>query len=217
MTEQANAGDWSAVLGTAVLATVDATAQRRGVKQRPTEQVAERLGAAAIRLFSERGFDQVTVAEIAAAAGLTSRTFFRYYPTKETVVVDIADRTNDRLVQLIQTVAPGARAAEVIRAALVQWFAEYDELFRAVSRLSATSKSLLAALVLRTAVWEAHLAEALQRRYPDLETADARVWGTIAYGLLRLAQWTADSRGTALDGSAGEVVDRFAALIAAER
>jgi AcrR family transcriptional regulator len=217
VTGQAESADWSTVLGTAVLAGVDATAQRRGAKLRPTEQMAERLGAAAIRLFSERGFDQVTVADVAAVAGVTRRTFFRYYPTKETVVIDIADRTSDRLTQLIRTVRPGAGAIEVVREALVQWFAEYDELFRAISRLTAASPSLQSALLLRSAVWEEHLAEALRIRYPDLDRSDARVWGATSYALLRLAESLATSRGTALDGAAREVVDRFARLIAAER
>jgi AcrR family transcriptional regulator len=46
----------------------------------------ERLVAAAIQLFSERGFDDTTVAEIADRAGLTKSTFFRYFPDKRDVL-----------------------------------------------------------------------------------------------------------------------------------
>ena len=47
-----------------------------------------RLQREALRLFADRGYDETTVADIAAAAGVTQMTFFRYFPAKELVVVD---------------------------------------------------------------------------------------------------------------------------------
>lgn len=53
-----------------------------------TSGTAATLQRHALRLFAERGFDAVTVEEVAAAAGFSHMTFFRHFPTKEAVVLD---------------------------------------------------------------------------------------------------------------------------------
>jgi len=50
--------------------------------------VRARLQRTALELFRERGYDQTTAAEIAARAGVTERTFFRYFPDKREVLFD---------------------------------------------------------------------------------------------------------------------------------
>lgn len=52
------------------------------------EETRKRLQEEALRLFTESGFDNVTVAEVARAAGVSHMTFFRHFPTKESVVLD---------------------------------------------------------------------------------------------------------------------------------
>jgi AcrR family transcriptional regulator len=52
------------------------------------EDVRARLQDAALELFRERGYDRTTAAEIAARAGVTERTFFRYFPDKREVLFE---------------------------------------------------------------------------------------------------------------------------------
>ena len=54
------------------------------IRQRRREFTADEIERVAIELFAVRGFDTVTVDEIAEAAGISARTFFRYFPTKRT-------------------------------------------------------------------------------------------------------------------------------------
>jgi len=55
---------------------------------RSGKEARERLVRSALELFSERGFDDVTAAEIAARAGVTERTYFRHFPDKREVLFD---------------------------------------------------------------------------------------------------------------------------------
>ena len=58
-----------------------------GLRERKRQQVHEAISSAAITLFLERGFDKVSVAEVAAAAGISKPTLFKYFPAKEDLVL----------------------------------------------------------------------------------------------------------------------------------
>lgn len=60
-----------------------------------------RLQRAALELFNQRGYDGTTAAEIAARAGVTERTFFRYFPDKREVLFDGQDIMKTALVAVI--------------------------------------------------------------------------------------------------------------------
>ena len=59
-----------------------------GLRERKKLEVRERIAGAAFRLFSESGFDNVTVAEVAAAAETSVQTVFNYFPTKEDLLLN---------------------------------------------------------------------------------------------------------------------------------
>ena len=79
------------------------------------EPAAEaRLLDAALALFEERGYDQTTVAQIAERAGLTKRTFFRYFADKREVLFWGAERIEDLFTGAIQSAPPGAPALDAV-------------------------------------------------------------------------------------------------------
>lgn len=68
------------------------------LKARKQQVVRDALSEAAASLFQEHGFEAVTVEEIATKAGVSRRTFFRYYASKEDVMVERLDRDGERLL-----------------------------------------------------------------------------------------------------------------------
>src|SRR3981081_1221455 len=77
-----------------------------------------RLEQAAMELYGERGFDQATVAEIAARAGLTERTFFRHYADKREVLFGGRELLAEFLVSAVVGAPGSAAPIDAIAAAL---------------------------------------------------------------------------------------------------
>ena len=77
-----------------------------------------RLAEAALELFAERGYEQTTVADIAERAGLTKRTFFRYYADKREVLFGAGTEFQDLIVEGATGAAPDAAPLDVVAAGL---------------------------------------------------------------------------------------------------
>lgn len=92
----------------------------RGVNEHKKQRTRARIAAAAIRLFTAYGFGQVTVAQIAAAAGVSSKTVYNYFPTKAHLVFDEHETALEGLVVAIRDRAPGKSALAAVRAVLAE-------------------------------------------------------------------------------------------------
>ncbi len=104
-----------------------------------------RLSAAAIALFDEQGYDETTVAEIAAAAGLTKRTFFRYFSDKREVLFNGSHELQDRWIGGIEAAPAGAGAMAAVGAGLdevADLFADRHPFARMRSRIVAANPEL---------------------------------------------------------------------------
>ncbi|MGC2240565.1 MAG: TetR family transcriptional regulator [Acidimicrobiia bacterium] len=117
------------------------------------EKTRQRLQDQAMRLFAEHGFDNVTVEEVATAAGVSHMTFFRYFPTKESVVLD--DPYDPVIGEAVRHQDAGLTALERVRRAILESWnalkAPDDETTRVRIRLAASNRSL------RARVWENNL------------------------------------------------------------
>src|SRR5690349_20544522 len=86
-----------------------------------------RLQEAALVLYGERGYEETTVAEIAERAGLTKRTFFRYFTDKREVLFWGAELLEQRMVAAIEAAPAPASPLAMIGAALDAAAARFEE------------------------------------------------------------------------------------------
>lgn len=78
-------------------------------------QTRARISELATRLFLERGFDSVTVAEVARVAGVSSVTVFKHFPRKEDLLLDRADDAVELLRSAVRDRSPGVDVLESLR------------------------------------------------------------------------------------------------------
>jgi AcrR family transcriptional regulator len=87
-----------------------------GLRERKKQETRQRISDAATALFVQRGFDHVTVTDIAAAADVSKVTVFNYFPRKEHMFFDRSDEASGLLADAVRGRAPGVPVASAIRA-----------------------------------------------------------------------------------------------------
>jgi len=128
---------------------------------RKRQLVRQEIARAAWLLFAERGYEDTTVAEIARAAGISRRSFFRYFSSKEDVVIGTSDAlAEDVLAAFARRPAaepPLVAIERALRPAIETRLADADE-SRAIISLLRESRTLRRALLERHARLEERLA-----------------------------------------------------------
>ncbi|MCC5578372.1 TetR family transcriptional regulator [Microtetraspora sp. AC03309] len=89
-----------------------------GLRERKKRQTRQRIAGVAIGLFVRRGFDQVTIAEVAAAAEVSVNTVYNYFQSKEDLVLPPDQASPDRLADIVRHRRPGESAARAMLAHL---------------------------------------------------------------------------------------------------
>lgn len=91
-------------------------AKNEGLRERKKRATHDAIAATARRLFARRGFDAVTVAEVAAAANVSEKTVFNHFATKEDLVFAGGEARLAQLQAAIEQRAPGTSVLDVFRA-----------------------------------------------------------------------------------------------------
>lgn len=140
------------------------TSPRRG---RPRGTSARTLEVIALRLFTEKGFHETTVDEIAAAAGVSRRTFFRYYDAKSKVLWNEFDREVDTIRAMLADAPEDLPVMDAVRRAVIaanHYGAEDVAELRMRMHLISTVPELAASATIHYDAWERAVAGFVARR-----------------------------------------------------
>jgi AcrR family transcriptional regulator len=171
-----------------------------------------------MELYVERGFDQTTVAEIAERAGVTARTFFRYFADKREVLFAGSESLQEGLVAALEDAPQSASPMAAVWAALAAAAAMLGERHE-YSRLRQTVITANAELqereLIKMAALSAALADGLRRR--GVRDTDASLAAEVGIAVLRVAfeRWVSGPRTRKLSQTMRESFDQAKALASA--
>ena len=160
--------------------------ERTGLRERKKRRTRHAIATAALRLFAERGYEETTIADIAAAADVSPRTFFSYFPSKEDVVFAEVD---DRLAEVAERLAdriPGESPIQTIRRGVVDVLeaivSEHGEYGAVQVSLVLERPGLQARALQRLTDTQEKIEGLLHDLCPDIDEIDAAAAAGIAVG-----------------------------------
>ena len=137
-----------------------------GLRERKKARTRAAIREHALRLFRENGYQRTTVEKIAEAAEVSPSTFFRYFPTKEDLVLQ--DDMDTRMIAAFEQQPPELGPIAAVRAASRQMFASYSaadmDLLRETTRLTMTVPEIRARAMDEFARTITVVAEAVAKR-----------------------------------------------------
>lgn len=176
-----------------------------------------RLTMAALDLYAERGFDQTTVADIAERAGVTERTFFRYFADKREVLFDGSNALQQTVVEAIAAAPDGLAPIDVMGAAMEAGGALLHDRLEFARRRTATiaaNSSLQERELLKLAKMREASAAALRARgVPDPDARLAAEAGVTVFSV-GFATWIAGTSSDDLPTCIGEALTALRTLAA---
>ncbi|WP_037857930.1 TetR family transcriptional regulator [Streptomyces sp. SCSIO 75703] len=146
---------------------------RPGLRERKKRRTRDALLRAALRLFAEQGYERTTVDDIAEAADVSQRTFFRYFGGKEEAAFFVSRMAEGHFVEAVRRRPPGEAPLDALRLALCEsWDAIGDSIGQLVPldlhmrfyRVIESTPALLAAHLRRANELEEELARVIAGR-----------------------------------------------------
>jgi len=185
-----------------------------GLRERKRRDTRQRIAETGLRLFLEKGYEQTTLDLVAEAAGISRRTFFYYFDSKEDILLAWQNGIGDAIRRAILA-GPGDDAPlDTVLAAILSLAGNYDpEKLILIDRLLRSTEQLRASKHAKYLRQEQAVFEALCQKWPQDDRRDAlRLVAMICIGILRIAvdRWVED-------GGTGRLADYLRLTLRAGR
>jgi AcrR family transcriptional regulator len=156
------------------------------LRERQRLEVRDGIREATVRLVTEQGFDAVSVGDIARAAGISQRTFYRYFPAKEDAIFSLLDDVAPTIHHHVRQHVAGDVPWRVLHDAFVATTAAGPTMEPSVMRMIYETPQLRALYFERQRRWEALLAEVLAERLGVSAHDDPRpaLWSSITFNIV---------------------------------
>jgi AcrR family transcriptional regulator len=168
-----------------------------GLRERKRRETLQRITDAGICLFIEKGYEATTLDEIAAAAGISRRTFFYYFKYKDDILLSLQSGMGEMIVVALREAPQDKRPLDAIRDAVVKVCAAVpaDDMI-AIDRLMRSSVTVQARKQATYIQYERELFAALRERWPEPKRETGlRLVAMLAIGAIRLSSDTLSREG----------------------
>lgn len=159
-----------------------------GLRERKRRETLQRITEAGIRLFVAKGYDATTLDEIAAEAGISRRTFFYYFKSKDEILLSMQSGFGEVIAAALREAPANCRPLDAARYALVKVASGFQpEEMLVLDRLMRSNPAVQARKQASYVQQEEALFAALRERWPAPERQTAlRLVAMLAIGASRL-------------------------------
>ncbi|MEL1265654.1 helix-turn-helix domain-containing protein [Pseudoxanthomonas putridarboris] len=164
-------------------------APAEGLRERKRRETRQRIAETALRLFLSKGYEGTTLDAIAAEAGISRRTFFSYFKSKDDIILFGLEADSAMLIADLLKTSPDVPPLDAVRDVMVKRIARHTtEQMKAIDDLMLSSESLLARKQTFYAKQEQALFNAMCEVWRQPERRPAlRMVAMVSIGAMRVA------------------------------
>lgn len=162
---------------------------RDGLRERKRRETLQRITDVGMGLFLQKGYEATTLDEIAAAAGISRRTFFYYFKSKDDILLSLQNGMGEVIVAALKAETADKRPLDAVRDAVIAVCARFpaDEM-RAIDQLMRSIPAVQARKQASFIQHEDDLFQALRQRWPDPQRETGlRLVAMLSMGAIRLS------------------------------